>query len=70
MEPIQQKLRELEIAAHSAHVPMEEVINLVERQFLLAAIQRHKGNVNRVAADIGLSAGAVYSRQRKLLRRA
>lgn len=70
MEPIQQKLRELEIAAHSANVPMDEVINLIDRQFFLAAIQRNHGNAKRVAADIGRNVTTVYRRQKKLLRRA
>lgn len=67
MEPIQQKLRELEIAAHTANVPMDEVINLIERQFFFAAIQRNRGNARKVAADIGRNVTTVY---RKLRNRA
>ena len=70
MEPIQQKLRELEIAAHTANVPMDDLINLIERQCLLAALQRNRGNVKGAAADLGISAWLVYKKQKKILRRA
>lgn len=60
MEVIQQKLRELEIAAHTANMQMDDVINLVERQFFYAAVQRNRGNAQRVAADIGRNINTVY----------
>jgi len=64
---IQQKLREIEVLAHTANVPMKEVISLIERQFLLAAIQRNKGNSIGIAADLGINIGTVYRKQKELL---
>jgi DNA-binding NtrC family response regulator len=70
MDAIQQKLRELEIAAHSAHMPMDEMLNLMERQFFLAAIQRCGGSYYKAAEDLGRDPTTVYRAMNRIRGRA
>jgi len=62
---LQAQLRNLEIAAHTANVPMDEVINLVERQCILAAIQRN-GSVRMASVDLKKQPCSVYRAMKRL----
>jgi DNA-binding NtrC family response regulator len=62
---LQAQLRNLEIAAHTANVPMDEVINLVERQCILAAIQR-RGNVTSASVNLRKQPCTIYRAMKRL----
>ncbi len=62
---IQSALRMLEIEAHTANVPMDQVMTLLERQFITAEIQR-RGNVERAAEALHRSPASLYRAMRRL----
>ncbi len=63
---IQQKLRELEILAYTANVPMDDMLVLVERQFLVAALSRRKGNQCGAAIELGKHRNTISRKMDKL----
>lgn len=58
-DDIQLYLRQLEIRARQAHITMDEMVNLVERQFVTAAIQRNRGNKCAAARELGVHRNTV-----------
>lgn len=61
----QNVLRMLEIEAHSANVSMDRVLTLIERQFILAELQR-AGNVKGAAEALHRSPAAIYCAMKRL----
>jgi DNA-binding NtrC family response regulator len=57
---IQQHLQQLEILAHHARMSMDEMLALLQRQFVVANQVRCKGNVARVAAELKVPPSRVY----------
>ena len=45
--------------------PATGTLDEVERERIVASMERHGGNVSRVAAELGLSRGALYRRLEK-----
>lgn len=66
MEEVQQKLRELEIAAHSANAPMDLVVMGVRRQFYYAALQRSGGNRCKAGRAMGKHRNTIERAEKEL----
>lgn len=65
-EVIQQKLRELEILAHTGNVPMDFVLDGLKRQFYYAALERSKGNACQAAKALGRHRNSFSYSEKKL----
>lgn len=50
---IQQNLQSLEIMANHVHLSLDQMTELLKRQFIVAALQRNKGNQCKAAKELG-----------------
>ena len=63
---IQQKLRELEILAHTSRIPMDFILDGLKRQFYYAALERSKGNACQAAKAVGRHRNSFSYTEKKL----
>jgi Fis family transcriptional regulator, factor for inversion stimulation protein len=50
---IQKHLQQLEIMAKHVHLSLEQMVELLKRQFIVAALQRNGGNQCKAARELG-----------------
>lgn len=63
---MQNAARALEIAAYQQRLPRDFTMNVLERQIIIAALDRNKGNHCRAAKALGCHRNTLYRRMHDL----